>query len=159
MSPPGVVFDCNVLLQALISRRGPARACFEAAYAGKATLLISQYILDELKDAALRPRILRKFHHDAEDVDDFIDTLKRFAIFVHDVPHVFDYPRDPDDSHFIDVAIANNAQLIVSRDEDLLSLNDATKPDGRDFALRFPGLRVLTPSQLLALLAAEGQGS
>jgi predicted nucleic acid-binding protein len=65
-------------------------------------------------------------------------------------PHVFDYPRDPDDEHYIDLAAACQAHIIASRDRDLLALNDITTVDGQRFRAQFPDLLVLNPEQLLA---------
>ncbi|HEY4233418.1 MAG TPA: putative toxin-antitoxin system toxin component, PIN family [Lacipirellulaceae bacterium] len=65
---------------------------------------------------------------------------------------MFDFPRDPKDAHYVDLALAVNAKLIVSRDKDLLSLRDATTTDGRDFMSRFPALSILTPPEALKLI-------
>ena len=69
------------------------------------------------------------------------------------VPAVFEFPRDPTDAHYVDLAIAAHAKLIVSRDLDLLSLGDPQTADGQDFQRRFPGLQILTPTQLLQQLS------
>ena len=65
------------------------------------------------------------------------------------MPSVFEYERDPDDAHYVNLALAANARLIVSRDNDLLALGDQSKLDGRDFAKRFPTLSILTPPAFL----------
>ena len=67
-------------------------------------------------------------------------------------PHVFEFPRDPDDAHYIDLAVAAKARLVVSRDEDLLSLRDTGTEAGRDLVARFPELTILTPPEALALV-------
>jgi predicted nucleic acid-binding protein len=69
------------------------------------------------------------------------------------VPPIFEYPRDPDDAHYVDLAIAADAKLIVSRDNDLLSLRDPATVAGQDFLSRFPLLLILTPPEALRLLA------
>ncbi len=80
------------------------------------------------------------------------------AILMDDVPHVFSYPRDPDDEHYVDLAAACQAHLIASRDRDLLSLNDLTTDAGKSFRTQFPGLLILTPEELLARIKiAEGR--
>ena len=75
-----------------------------------------------------------------------------FATFVDVVPHVFDFPRDPKDAHYVDLAVAASAKLIVSRDKDLLSLADESTPEGQDFKARFPGIAILTPPAMLQML-------
>jgi hypothetical protein len=59
-------------------------------------------------------------------------------------PHVFSYPRDPDDEPYINLAIAAAAQYLVSWDKDLLDLMR-----DEDFRQRFPGLTILNPVALL----------
>jgi predicted nucleic acid-binding protein len=57
--------------------------------------------------------------------------------------------RDPDDSHYVNLALAADAKLIVSRDRDLLDLMDNSIPEGLDFQGRFPSLRILDPVAFL----------
>jgi putative PIN family toxin of toxin-antitoxin system len=152
---PRVVYDCNVLLQALISRRGPAFAAVEAAREGRVVLFLSQFIVDELQRVAARPSIAVRFSLTAARVAEFLNLVEKDSHRLSAVPSVFEYDRDPKDAQYVDLAVAANAQLIVSRDNDLLALGDPTRPEGRDFALRFPGLQILTPPQLLTMLAAD----
>lgn len=81
--------------------------------------------------------------------DQMLDRLLTVAVMVNDVPEVFRYARDPDDAHYVNLAIAARARLIVSRDRDLLTLSDLSTPAGRDFAARFPSIDVVTPAALL----------
>jgi putative PIN family toxin of toxin-antitoxin system len=153
IAPPRVVCDCNVLLQALISSRGPARAALDAAKERRVVLFVSPVILDELRDVASRSHLVLKFALTEDKVADFLTALQQCSHELVAVPHVFNLDRDPDDAHYVDLAVAADATLIVSRDMDLLTLGDLTTPEGRDFAARFPGLEILTPPQLLSRLA------
>ena len=153
IGPERVVFDCNVYFQALISRSGPAAQCFAAAQEGKLLLFASPRVVGELRDVCLRPRIASHFRLTDARVDAFVAEIERVAEFLNDVPHVFDYERDPNDAHYVDLAVAATAKLIVSRDRDLLALKDPHNPDGADFRLRFPQLSILTPVELLGRLA------
>jgi predicted nucleic acid-binding protein len=65
------------------------------------------------------------------------------------VPTAFEYPRDPDDAPYINLAIATGANLIVSRDRDLLDLMQPGSADGTRLRADHPTFRVLTPPQLL----------
>ncbi len=150
--PERAVFDCNVLLQALLSSHGPAGKLFDAAKEHKLKLFISAYILDELQDVASRPNVQRKYHLSPELVKQFCLEVVGHATVMDFVPHVFDFPRDPDDAHYVDLAVAANAKLVVSRDQDLLSLRDPLTAEGRGFAARFPGLEILTPPEALRRL-------
>jgi putative PIN family toxin of toxin-antitoxin system len=152
IAPERVVFDCNVYFQALISPLGPAGQLFAQAAAKRLELFISDYVLAELRELTAEVRIQNKYKLTQEVLDEFFDKVSLAATLVEAVPSVFEFPRDPDDAHYVDLAVAANAKLIVSRDKDLLSLADVTSPEGQDFHARFPDLAILTPPELLALL-------
>ncbi|MGL4512429.1 MAG: putative toxin-antitoxin system toxin component, PIN family [Lacipirellulaceae bacterium] len=147
-----VVFDCNVYFQALISPNGPAGRLFAMAAVRRVHLFASAYVLNELRELTADERIQKKYRLAAELLGEFFDSIGAAATVVESVPRVFEFPRDPDDAHYVDLALAAGAKLIVSRDKDLLSLADGTSPEGSDFHRRFPGLAVLTPTELLTLL-------
>lgn len=150
-----VVYDCNVYLQALINPDGPAGRCVEAARSGEALLYWSAFVAEELRRTASRPWLTAKFRHLTSDrLDDYVLNIERIARIVESVPAVFTLDRDPDDAHYVNLALAAEATLIVSRDNDLLSLMDDATAEGRAFRARFPGMRVLTPPGFIAELTA-----
>jgi predicted nucleic acid-binding protein len=67
---------------------------------------------------------------------------------------VFAYTRDPDDAHYVNLALAAGADVIVSRDRDLLDLVAANRPESVEFRRRFPALQILTPEEVLRRLAS-----
>jgi putative PIN family toxin of toxin-antitoxin system len=143
---PGGVFDAMVFLQAMVSDQGPAFACQRLVDNGKLTLFVSPAVLEELKDIANRPRVQQKLKNlTPENVQAFLDDLDALAVRVIDVPHVFTYPRDPDDEPYINLAIATGAKYLVSWDKDLLDLMH-----DEDFRKGFPSLTILNPVALLA---------
>jgi len=148
---PRVIFDAMVFLQALTNDQGPAFACQRLVDEGKLLLFVSPAVLEEVKDIAHRPRLQRKFKNlTPENVEAFLEDIRALAVLITDVPHVFSYPRDPDDEPYINLAIAAGAQYLVSRDNDLLDLMQ----DG-DFRQRFPGLKILDPVALLREFAPK----
>jgi predicted nucleic acid-binding protein len=46
----GVVFDCNIFIQALLNPNGGAAKCFEIVQSGKAKLFISKETIEEVRD-------------------------------------------------------------------------------------------------------------
>jgi putative PIN family toxin of toxin-antitoxin system len=94
-APARVVFDCNVLLQALISQRGPAGGAVQAVLEGRTLLFLSDYLLAELRDVAARPHLVEKFALSEQKVAKFVETIEGCAQKLFDIPHVFDCPRDP----------------------------------------------------------------
>jgi uncharacterized protein len=149
--PERAVFD-YVLLQGLISPRGPAQRLLHAVQERKVLLLLSTHVLGEFREVASRPRVQRKYRLTPAVVDSYCAALLADATIIEDVPHVFEFPRDPDDAHYIDLAVAADAKLVVSRDKDLLSLRDSATVEGRDFAARFPSIEILTPPELVQRL-------
>jgi predicted nucleic acid-binding protein len=95
---PGAVFDRVVLLQAAVSKKGPAFACLRLARAGQVRMVLSSDVLAEITDVLSRPELRRKFKSLTPEVAEaFLRDLTDNADFVSEVPEVFTYPRDPDD--------------------------------------------------------------
>jgi putative PIN family toxin of toxin-antitoxin system len=140
-----VVYDCNVFLQALGNPVGPAGQCVEEAFNRRVTLFIDDALLAELVDVAGRPEIARKLRFLPSRAAEFIEDLKKVAVFKDHVPAVFAHERDPDDAHYVNLALAAEASLIVSRDNDLLGLMNEKTMEGQTFQARFPNLRILNP--------------
>lgn len=152
--PRRVVFDCNIFLQAMLSIRGPSFACFARVSRGEVALIVSPYVLAEVRSLPEHPELRRFPSFTVERVDQFLTEVLQRAELVVDVPEVFTYARDPDDAHYVNLAMKAGAALIVSRDKDLLALSDPLRAEGREFRRLFPNLRVLLPQQLLQELDA-----
>jgi putative PIN family toxin of toxin-antitoxin system len=140
-----VVFDCNTFLQALAAPEGPAGRCIQLAINGTVSLYISPPVLEELRDVTSRPKVIKKLRLVSGRVDDFIETIEIAATLLEGFPELFSYQRDPDDAHYVNLALAAKAKLIVSRDKDLLDLMDSTKPEATEFQKRFPTLHIVDP--------------
>jgi putative PIN family toxin of toxin-antitoxin system len=140
-----VVFDCNTYLQALAAPEGPAGECVELAISGKVSLFISPTVLEELREVTGRPKVIAKLHLVTERVEEFFEAIEIAATLLADFPEDFKYQRDPDDAHYVNLALAADAKLIVSRDNDLLDLMDPAKPEAAEFQSRYPWLRIVTP--------------
>lgn len=151
-NPLRVVFDCNVFFQALASPTGPAAQLLELAANHDVLLFVSAYALAELRDVSGRPHLVAKYHLDTAIVEAFIAHIRSFATWLDAVPQVFDFGRDPEDVHYVDLALAADAKLIVSRDKHLLELRAGATPESLDFQQRFPQLAILTPPEALALV-------
>lgn len=154
-SPERVVFDCNVFFQAFVSETGPAGQLLNAVSKKSLLLFISPFVLDELQDVLSRPHLASQFQFTRLRVTEYLESLTQLATMTKDVPPVFEFKRDPKDAHYVDLALAVDAKLIVSRDKDLLSLRDITTGEGRDFLRHYPHLLILTPPEVLKLLAED----
>lgn len=149
---PGVVFDCNLFLQAAISPRGPAFACLSLVERGSIRLIISPEVLSEARDVLNRPELTRKFVTLApERVARLLADIEGQAVLVRDVPRTVELPHDPKDEPYINLAIVAGARYLVSRDHHLLDLMQ-----DEQFPKRYPDLAILNPVALLQKIAVSG---
>lgn len=151
--PERVVFDCMVFAQALINPDGPAGACVELARVRRIQLILSDYILQEVRE--LPEKLPPQLQVTADHVEWLIQELHECSESWTNVAEVYQHPLDPDDSPYINLALAAGAKLIATRDRHLLDLMDATIPAGHLFRRRFPELVILRPEQLLDLVRAD----
>ena len=154
ISRPHVVFDCNVLFQALSRQHGPAAQCLLIAERNQVTLCLSKPILRELRKILAYPEIRAKNPHVTDAViNEFVAHLLFRAVLTRDVPHVIDFSRDSGDEPYLDLAVATNAEYLVTRDKDLLSLPKVHSITAQQLRQRCPSLRIVTPSEFAAALA------
>src|SRR5690349_20676250 len=142
MTRPSVVFDCMVFLQAVVSPRGPAFRCMEMVWQGEVMLLVSPSVLYEIQDVLGRSELQSKWSHlRPQVVTPFLQQLTLIAALQPDPPHAFALPRDADDEIYTDLAIAANADYVVTwNDRHLTYLMRQDTPEGVDFCRRFPKL-------------------
>lgn len=149
------VFDCNTLLQALARPSGPAGKCVELALRGEVSLFLSPFVIAELRDVAARPKVATRLKLEPIRVAEFIAALEIAAAVLENFPTLFSYERDPDDAHYVNLALAAGARLIVSRDDDLLDLMKEKALVAEEFRRRFPALRILNPVAFLRELGVQ----
>ena len=115
------VFDTNILISYLLTHRHAiATLIDEHLRQGDFSLVTAPELLEEL-DRVLRYPKLQRYYSEAE--------RKRFVALVMALSECVDLPdaipsicRDPDDDRVIACAVVGQADLIVSGDDDLLSL-------------------------------------
>lgn len=143
---PRVVFDCNVLVQAVSNANGPSGRCLQLLEQSKVEVFISRALLKELRAVLAYPSVREKLRGlDDQRIEAFVQRLAFRATLIRNVPHVFDYPRAHQDEPYIDLAAAVEATHLVSRDRDLLDLATDHSLVGKEFRQRFPRLSVLNP--------------
>jgi putative PIN family toxin of toxin-antitoxin system len=152
MTPPKptAVFDTGIVLQATISENGPAAKALRLFDDDVLTLFVSEELLDEMRTVLTRPVIRKKnARYTDEDIESLLTRLKQKGTLIDPLPAHFQYERDPEDEHVINLAIEGKVEYLVSRDKDLLDL--MTDPD---FQARYPGLMVLDPVAFLKRIGA-----
>lgn len=112
------VVDTNVWVSAILNPNGaPARV--KAALEAQAfTLIMSMPMLTELADVLMRPRIAHKYGVTQPDVAELVVLLRRAAVVVP-VSGTEQLCRDPDDDVVIETALRGQADMLVTRDDDL----------------------------------------
>lgn len=149
----GVVFDCNVLLQALAGNNSVAAECLNLIEKGLVRHYLSKEIIAEIEDVLFRPEIRGCFKHLTDEIVlAFLLRLRRNSQIVLRVQRKFTYSRDPDDEPYINLAIETKADYLVSRDNDLLDLMTDFTDEAKDFRQRFRGLKIVDPNEFLRIV-------
>jgi predicted nucleic acid-binding protein len=98
-----------------------------------------------------RPNLVAKFPLlTSAESQTLLRSLRAKALLFTNVPNVFKLPRDPDDEPYTDLAIAADAQYLVTWNERHLTyLMKADTPEGQEFCKKFPNLRIVDPPMLV----------
>lgn len=154
---PVVIFDTGSVLQAAINPSGPSADAIDFMDRNEITVYTSPRLRSEYEDVLARPAIRAK---NPQLTDAQAEAgLARFdtnAIMVPNPPPYVNYPRDPDDEPVINLAIHVDADYIVTRDRDLLTLMDESLPEGQFFRKRFPGITILNPVAFVLAIRQKG---
>ncbi len=134
-----VTADTNVIISGLFWR-GNRRAVLDAARDGIIDLFTSETLLDELRDVLDRDRFAGRVTAIGATVDQLVDGIAALATVVDTVAIVPIISRDPDDDHVLACAMSAECEIIVSGDDDLLSLES------------YQGIRIMNAPEFLKLL-------
>lgn len=145
------VFDCMIYLQAAANAAGPAMACFDRLEELGGTLCVSHDVLAEVGEVLMRPELRTKLKRlTPETVGTFLDGVRAKAQLIDPVPHAFRLTRDPKDEPYVNLAIAAQANYLVTWNaRHLTYLMNADTPDGREFTQRYPTITIVDPLTFL----------
>lgn len=130
------VLDTNVLLAGLLWR-GPPYALLEQVRSGALTFISSPELLAELAEVLARPKFDEIVKRSNSSREQMLLQVRMLAEVVDPPPLATPVCRDPDDDAVLALAIAAQADVIVSGDDDLLSLQS------------FEGIAILNPAMTL----------
>jgi putative PIN family toxin of toxin-antitoxin system len=140
------VFDTTVLVAALLTPKGLARALIARARRQEFELCLSLEILAETQTRLIRHKHLRqRYAYTDEEVAYFISGLRYLATPVYDLPLV-QVVRDPNDDFILATALKAGADYLVSRDQDLLVLRT------------HQNIQIVTPEAFWQILSESVQG-
>jgi len=117
------VLDTNVLFAARISPSGVPARLVRLALERRYELIVSPLLLDEVAEALTR----KKAGLDLAEVDAYVARLGACAV-VDDPSEPGRWSRDPDDEYLVGLALAAEADALVTGDRDLLHLIDPPLP-------------------------------
>jgi putative PIN family toxin of toxin-antitoxin system len=133
------VVDTNILVRAVIKPQGSVGPVLQRLRRREYTLLLSRATLDEVVDVLHRPRLRVKYGLSESALRAVIRLVVLRSELVQPDEQIA-VCRDPKDDKFLEVAVAGQADVIVSGDEDLLTLDP------------YAGIPIVSPSQFLAML-------
>lgn len=143
-----VVIDTNIWISAFINPSGPPASLVEMARSGRLTLVFSDYLVDEIREVARRPRIRRRLRVDTDEIDLILEELRPDSVYVV-TDGTFRLCRDADDDAILETAVRGSANYPASRDDDL-------KHDpGLIDQLAAHGVGIISVANLLKQLDAE----
>lgn len=137
-----LVIDTNVLLSALLWR-GTPHALLEQVRNGVVSLISSPALLAELAAVIERPKFDAMLTRADTSRAQLLSQVRLLAEVIDPPPLAQPVCRDPDDDAVLALALAALADLIVSGDDDLLSLSV------------FEGIPIVAPAQALERLQAS----
>ncbi|WP_246066012.1 putative toxin-antitoxin system toxin component, PIN family [Limnobacter alexandrii] len=133
-----VVIDTNVFVSACLGN-GDSTRVIEAVLLEKIHPLIGTALVNEYEAVLSRPSLFKtsRLNDDERNklLDLFFSKCNLQKVYFNWRPNL----RDEADNHLIELAIAGNAQAIVTQNV----------KDFRGTELFFDGLRILTPNQIL----------
>ncbi len=134
-----VVIDTGVLVSGLIRPQGTTGEVLRALRDGKFTVLYSNETIMEIVDVLGRDKFRLKYHIMPNDISTLINLIRLRGEVATPKQKVTDC-RDPKDDKFLDVALAGEADYLVSGDSDLLSMNP------------YRSIPIVSPGELLAII-------
>ena len=129
--------DTNILISALVFRRGKPAELLRMALEGEISLTVSQAILDEMADV-----LSRKFSASPEEVAEATIIVRQAARVVTPSVQLDVIKEDPPDNRVLECAVTAGSDFIVTGDKDLLRLG------------RYDAIRIVTVADFLAARGA-----
>jgi len=133
-----IVVDTSIIASALIGKRGPSREALRKCMLEEYEPLINTTLFEEIEDVISRERIIKACPLPKKDIRElvnaFYNTCRWVPVYFLWRPNL----SDEGDNFLIEVAIAGNAETIVT--------NNTKDLEGSE--LLFEGLKILKPQQL-----------
>ena len=133
------VIDSTVLVSAFLTEGGVSAELLRFARAGVFLVFLSEDILTETEHTLGYDRIRERYTYTDDDVADFLNRLRIAATLVDQLPELA-VVRDPNDDMVVATAQRAQAAYIVTRDRDLLTLQ------------QYEDITIITPEAFIAIV-------
>lgn len=134
-----VVIDTNVFVSALLGPAGASREILRGCLKGEYVPLIGPALYHELEAVLARTALFEGCALSEQERDELLNAYVKVCrwtrVYFAWRPNL----RDETDNHLVELAVAGGADAIVTKNV----------RDFRDTELRFPGLRILRPVDLI----------
>ena len=138
---PKAVLDSTVLISAFLAKTGVSAELLRKAKNGCFDICLAEEILEEVKRALLQYQKIRKRYHDLDQtVIQYVQTLRIVARLITELPLIEVINSNPDDNMVVACALKAQADYIVTRDNDLLSLEN------------YEDIKIITPEKFIGIL-------
>lgn len=137
-----IVIDTNVLLSGVLWRGAPHELLGQVR-AGLVELAMNASLLDEFSRVIARPKFAGILQRTTRTPERILAELSALAEMVAVRPLAQPVCRDPDDDVVLACALAAQADLIVSGDDDLLVLKT------------FQGIPIVSPAQAMQTISSR----
>lgn len=134
-----IVVDTNVLVSAVLSPDGGARAVLRTCLTEAVQPLIGNALFLEYEDVFARDDIFAESILHRADRDELLDAFLSVCRWINVSFLWLPNLRDEGDNHLVELAVAGNAEAIVTG-----NLRDFRQPE-----LKLDPLRVITPAEMI----------
>ena len=131
-----VLLDTNVWISRLLWG-GMPNQIVKLARSGQIMAIVSIEILNELRNTLGYPKLQAQLSRLGETAETLLQAIEEVSVCVVAETIVVPELRDPQDVIVLAAALAGNAEVVVTGDQDLLVLG------------RFEGVEILTPADFL----------
>ena len=139
------VINTNVLLSGLLWHGAP-HALIQCVRSGTLTLISSPALLAELADVVGRAKFDVILARASTPRERLLAEVRQLAQVMEPLPLPQPVSRDPDDDHALALAVAAGVDLIVTGDDDLLSI------------MMFHNIPIITAAEAVNRIAQSSRG-
>jgi putative PIN family toxin of toxin-antitoxin system len=133
-----VTLDTNVLVSALMYRRGKPFQLLRMALEGEVSVMVSEAIIEETLEV-----LGRKFGVPQEELPEYRAVITDASRIIKPTVSLDVVKDDPDDNRILECAVTSWSEFVVTGDKDLLRLK------------RYDSIRILTVADFFNVLQAQ----